>query len=410
MRRQDVPEGSSIGTEHNGAHTDATALPAAVLREARAPVRAQVAVEVPFIDLHGAYAALKTEIDTAIDGVLSRSDFVLGAALDDFEEAFAAYCGAAHAVGVDSGFSALELALRAHDIGPGDEVITAANTFFSTAGAIEATGARTVLVDMRADTYTIDPDQVEAAVTSHTKAIVPVHLYGQPADMDALGSIAAKHGLAVIEDACQAHGARYRNQRVGSLGHAAAFSFYPSKNLGAFGDGGMVVTDDPAVAADLRKLRNLGSTTKYHHEIKGFNRRLDTLQAAVLGAKLTRLDSDNASRRRTAALYTSLLAGTPVSTPMTRVDVEHVFHLYVVEADDREALRGHLRAAGVATGIHYPVPIHLQPAYRSLGYKAGSFPVAERGAQRIISLPMYPGMAETSITHTAASVSAYYRI
>jgi dTDP-4-amino-4,6-dideoxygalactose transaminase len=371
-------------------------------------VEADAPVAVPFVDLLASYTALKDEIDAAMRDVLARTDFVLGTAVAEFEAAFAAYCGVAHAVGVDSGFSALELMLRAYGIGAGDEVITAANTFIATAGAIHAVGARPVLVDITPDTYTMDPEQVAAAVTPATKALLPVHLYGHPADIDALERIAEKHGLAVFEDACQAHGARYRQRRAGSLGVAAAFSFYPSKNLGAFGDGGMIVTDDAAMASMLRKLRNLGSSAKYQHEIIGFNRRLDTLHAAVLSAKLRHLDADNASRRRTAALYSALLADVPVATPATRDDAEHVFHLYVIEGDDRQGLQQHLAAARVQTGIHYPVPIHLQPAYRSLGYELGAFPVTERSAQRILSLPMYPDMPLTAIAHTAASVRTFY--
>jgi dTDP-4-amino-4,6-dideoxygalactose transaminase len=363
---------------------------------------------VPFVDVRASYTALKDEIDTAMHDVLASSDFVLGAALAAFEEAFAAYCDVGHAIGVDSGFSALELALRGYGIGAGDEVITAANTFIATAGAIHAAGARPVLVDVTPDTHTIDPELVAAAITPATAALVPVHLYGHPADMDALTAIARRHDLVVIEDACQAHGARYRQRRVGSLGDAAAFSFYPSKNLGAFGDGGMIVTDDAAVAAMLRKLRNLGTSTKYHHEIIGYNRRLDTLHAAVLNAKLPHLDADNTSRGRNAALYTELLAGIPVAPPVVSTDVEHVFHLYVIETDDRRGLQEHLHAAGVATGIHYPVPIHLQPAFRDLGYGPGSFPVTERSARRILSLPLSPDMPLSAIAYTAASVHAFH--
>jgi len=402
MRSAATPSGAALQV------LPATTLPPALLQEARTLVETCAPTAVPFVDLQASYLALKDEIDGAMRRVLTRSDFVLGAAVGEFEETFAAYCGVRHAVGVDSGFSALELSLRAYGIGPGDEVITAANTFIATVGAIHAVGARPVLVDVLPDTYVIDPEQVAKALTQATRAVLPVHLYGQPADMDTLVSIAAEHGLVVIEDACQAHGARYRDRRAGALGDAAAFSFYPSKNLGAFGDGGMVVTDDAEVASTLRKLRNLGTSAKYHHEIKGFNRRLDTLQAAVLQVKLCRLDADNASRRRTAALYADLLAGVPVTTPVARGDVEHVFHLFVVEVDDREPLRQHLQTSGVATGIHYPVPIHLQTAYRSLGFRPGSFPVTEASAERILSLPMYPDMPLTAVAHTAASVRAFY--
>ncbi len=365
-------------------------------------------MDVPFVDLGAAHAAQRDQIDQAIAGVLERSDFVLGAAVEAFEQAFAAFCDAKHAVGVDSGFSALELSLRAHDIGAGDEVITAANTFVATVGAIDNVGALPVLVDVRPDTYTLDPDRIEAAITPATRAIIPVHLYGQPAQMAAINEIAAAHGLVVIEDACQAHGARYRGARAGSLGHAAAFSFYPAKNLGALGDGGMVVTDDPEIARRLRSLRNLGSTTKYQHDVKGFNRRLDTLHAAVLSVKLTRLDADNASRRRTARLYDMLLADAPVQTPRTSRDVEHVHHLYVIQADDRERLREHLSAAGIATGIHYPIPIHRQPAYDALARAGERYPVTDTAAPRILSLPMYPGMPDAAVAHTAGWIINFY--
>lgn len=365
-------------------------------------------VTVPFVDLGAAHRAARDEIDAAIAGVLDRSDFVLGAAVGEFERAFADYCGAAHAIGVDSGFSALELILRAYGIGDGDEVITAANTFIATVAAIDTVGARPVLVDVDPDTYTIDPALVEAAITPETRAIMPVHLYGQPVDATAIRHVAAAHDLLVIEDACQAHGARHRGVRAGALGDAAAFSFYPAKNLGALGDGGMVVTDDPEVADRVAMLRNLGSATKYAHEIKGFNRRLDTLHAAVLGVKLPGLDAANGSRRRTAALYAELLADLPVSVPTAGPDVEHVYHLYVIQVDDRDALRSHLEDARIGTGVHYPVPVHLQPAQRSLGHEPGDFPVTERSATRIVSLPMYPDMPLEAIVHTARSVRTFY--
>lgn len=365
-------------------------------------------MEVQFVDVRAAYEAQRAQIDDAIAGVLGRGDFVLGSAVGTFEEAFATYCGARHAVGVDSGFSALELLLRAYGIGPGDEVITAANTFVATVGAIDVVGARPVLVDMSPKTYALDPDRLAAAITPATRAIIPVHLYGQPADMDAINDIASTHGLTVIEDACQAHGARYRGRRAGSLGHAAAFSFYPGKNLGAFGDGGMVVTDDDEVAETVRKLRNLGSTEKYCHDVKGFNRRLDTLQAAVLEVKLARLDHDNALRRRAAALYDALLEEPAVRTPWTAPNTEHAHHLYVIEVDDRNALRSHLATVGVATGVHYPVPIHMQPAYTALGDGPGSYPTTEASAQRILSLPMHPYVSPAAVAHTAGWITRFY--
>ncbi len=365
-------------------------------------------MNVPFVDLRAEYQANKAELDTAVSGVLARGDFVLGQSVQDFENAFADYCEAAFAVGVDSGYSALELILRAYDIGPGDEVITAANTFIATALAISACGARPVLVDMDPATYNLDPALLAAAVTPATRAIIPVHLYGQPAEMDAIMAVARRHNLKVIEDACQAHGARYKDRRAGSLGDAAAFSFYPSKNLGAYGDGGMVVTSDTAVAERVRLLRNLGQPHKYVHELKGYNHRLDTLQAAVLCVKLPLLDENNASRRETAVAYNRLLADMPITLPHVMPGVEPVYHLYVIQIDDRDALQAHLTAAGVATGIHYPIPIHLQPAYAELPYGHGDFPATEQYTQRILSLPMYPGMAPDLILRTTEAINTFY--
>jgi dTDP-4-amino-4,6-dideoxygalactose transaminase len=365
-------------------------------------------VKVAFVDLQGEYQAIKEEIDGAIGGVLNRSDYVLGKKVMELEDAFADYCEAAHAVGVDSGFSALELILRAYDLGPGDEVITVANTFIASALAISNCGARPVLVDMEPDTYNLDPAKVEEAITPATKAIMPVHLYGQPADMDPLLAIARRHDLRVVEDACQAHGARYKEQRTGGLGNAAAFSFYPSKNLGAYGDGGMVVTNDANVAERVRLLRNLGQSVKYHHAVKGFNHRLDTLQAAILCAKLPHLDQANASRRRAAEQYDWELADLPVVTPAKADWAEHVYHLYVIQVEERDALQAHLAEAGVATGIHYPIPIHLQSAYVELGYQQGDFPETERYAQRILSLPMFPGITQEEISYTVNAIADFF--
>ena len=365
-------------------------------------------MKVPFVDLQSEYQMLKEDIDTAVAGVLNRSDYVLGQAVKDFETAFADYCEASYAIGVDSGYSALELILHAYGIGAGDEVITAASTFIATALAISNTGARPVLVDADPNTYNLDPNLLEAAITPATKAIIAVHLYGQPADMDAINAIARKHGLRVIEDSCQAHGARYKGKRTGSLGDAAAYSFYPSKNLGAYGDGGMIVTNDAEIVEKIKLLRNLGQTVRYHHEIKGFNHRLDTIQAAVLCAKLPHLDNGNASRRETAEQFNQRLASLPLVVPQTADWAEPVYHLYVIQVDDREALQAHLSEAGIATGIHYPIPIHLQPAYAELGYQKGDFPVTEHAAERILSLPMFPGMTQEAIEHTVEAVKSFF--
>ncbi|MFL5735302.1 MAG: DegT/DnrJ/EryC1/StrS family aminotransferase [Chloroflexia bacterium] len=361
--------------------------------------------QIPFVDLATQYAGIKDEVNAAIQQVLTRADFILGRDVTLFEEEFAAYCEAEYAVGVDSGTSALELCLRAFGIGPGDEVITAANTFIATALAISYTGAAPVLVDANADNYTIDVTLLEAAITSRTKAILPVHLCGQPADMDPILEIARKYELVVIEDACQAHGARYKGKRAGSLGHAAAFSFYPGKNLGAYGDGGAVVTNDEQVNRSIRMLRDYGQTEKYHHALRGYNRRLDTLQAACLRVKLKRLDEWNAARGRHASLYGRLLAGTPVETPLEMEYAQSVWHLYVIRATDRDALRTTLASRGIATGIHYPVPIHLQPAYRDLGYARGDFPITELYAGQIVSLPMFPELTPDMVERVAAEVA-----
>jgi dTDP-4-amino-4,6-dideoxygalactose transaminase len=363
---------------------------------------------VSFVDLGAEYRALKDEIDAAMAEVIDRGDFVLGAAVDDLERRFAAFCGTAYAIGVDSGWSALELTLRAHGIGPGDEVITAANTFMATAGAIEAAGARPVLVDCDPDTYNLDPVLIDAAVTKRTAAIIPVHLYGRPADMRPIVAVARSRGLVVIEDACQAHGAWYHGTRAGALGDAAAFSFYPAKNLGGFGDGGMVVTDSAEVAERVRLLRNLGSPVKYQHTTRGFNRRLDTLQAAVLGVKLGVLDDGNGRRRKAAEAYGALLSDFPIVTPFETPEVASVHHLYVIRCEDRDGMRRHLDERGVATGIHYPIPIHLQEAFAHLGGERGDFPVTEYLADRILSLPMHPNIEMDDIARVVTAIRSFY--
>ncbi len=368
----------------------------------------QPPTRVAFVDLAAQYAAISEEIDQAMARVLQKCDFILGQDVQLFEEEFAAYCETDYAVGVDSGTSALELALRACGVGPGDEVITAANTFIATALGITHAGATLVPVDIDPQTYNIDVAAVERAVTPRTKAILPVHLYGQPADMDPLIALARKHDLVVIEDAAQAHGARYKSKRVGSFGHAAAFSFYPGKNLGAYGDGGAVVTSDPQIADNLRMLRNYGQRRKYHHELLGFNRRLDTLQAAVLRVKLRYLDAWNAARRAHAEQYSRLLADTSgVMPPIVPDYAEPVWHLYVVRVDDRDGLMAHLSSHNIAAGIHYPVPIHLQQAYHQLGYSRGSFPICEEYAEHIVSLPMFAELDQDSVEHVVESVRSF---
>ncbi|MCX7819357.1 MAG: DegT/DnrJ/EryC1/StrS family aminotransferase, partial [Kiritimatiellae bacterium] len=320
-----------------------------------------------------------------------------------------AYCETDRAIGVASGLDALKLALRALEIGPGDEVITVANSFVATALAVSAVGARPVLVDCEPEGFTINVAEIEGAITSRTRAILPVHLYGHPAEMDAIRSIAARHGLEVVEDAAQAHGARYRGRRCGSLGRIAAFSFYPGKNLGAYGDGGAVTTNDAALADRVATLRNYGSRVKYRHEVLGENSRLDTLQAAVLNAKLPHLDRWNAARRRIAAHYRDLLAGVgDLRLPVARSEVEHVWHLYVVRTSRRDALLEFLRARGIGALIHYPIPIHLQPAYRGYGWRVGQFPIAEQLAREVLSLPIYPEMTEPQVEAVTAAVREFF--
>ncbi|MCC6456090.1 MAG: DegT/DnrJ/EryC1/StrS family aminotransferase [Caldilineaceae bacterium] len=361
-------------------------------------------LDVPLVDLVGQYAELRREVNEAMEQVLATADLILGHDVELFEQEFAAYCGAEYAVGVDSGTSALELILRACEIGPGDEVITVDNTFIATVLAISMVGAMPRVVDIDPTTYTLDVSQVEAAITERTRAIIPVHLYGQPAEMKSLREVARKHNLVVIEDACQAHGARYRGQRVGTLGDAAAFSFYPAKNLGAYGDGGMIVTNDAQVAHIARMLRNYGQSRKYHHDMLGYNRRLDTLQAAVLRVKLRYLDEWNQARCQHARAYGALLAGSGLSLPVATAACEPVYHLYVVRSDQRDKLQAHLSKHHIMTGIHYPIPVHLQPAYSHLGYEPGTFPVTEQYAKQILSLPMYPELTPGMIEYVAAVI------
>ena len=347
---------------------------------------------IPFVDLHAQYRSIASEVTEAMMRVVERGDYILGNDVRFFEEEFAKYIGTREAIAVGSGLDALELSLRAYGVGPGDEVITAANTFIATVLAIMASGARPILVDVNRETYNIDPAAIEAAITSKTKAIMPVHLYGQPAEMLPILEIARRYGLIVIEDAAQAHGAYYDGRRVGVLGHAAGFSFYPAKNLGAYGDGGMVVTDDGAIAEKVRRFRNYGQRVKYEHPEIGTNSRLDTIQAAILRVKLPRLDNWNAARGEHAASYNALLAGRSIILPKTAQKCTHVYHLYVIQLDRRDEVQKQLTARGISTGIHYPIPIHLQEACASLGYREGDFPVTENAASRILSLPMYPEM------------------
>jgi dTDP-4-amino-4,6-dideoxygalactose transaminase len=352
---------------------------------------------IEFVDLHAQYQTIKTDVDAAISKVLHRGDFILGEDVRLFEQEFAAFCQAQHCVSLASGTDALHLALRACGIGPGDEVITCTHTFIATVLAIHQAGAKPVLVDCLPGLYTIDVSQIERVLTPRTKAILPVHLYGQPADMDPIVALARKHNLVVVEDACQAHGAEYKGRRCGTLGDVAAFSFYPGKNLGAYGDGGAVVTNRKDLADQVWLLRNYGQRVKYEHTCKGFNSRLDTVQAAVLRVKLRHLESWNNARRQAAEAYDKLLAGSRIVIPQVAGYSRPVYHLYVVQTSDRPSLQAALDARNIAHGIHYPVPVHLQPAYADLGLRAGSFPVAESVAGRIISLPMFPELTAAQI-------------
>ncbi|MFO1491773.1 MAG: DegT/DnrJ/EryC1/StrS family aminotransferase [Kiritimatiellia bacterium] len=358
---------------------------------------------VPFLDLKAQYAPLRESILEAMGKVLDNTAYILGPAVADFEKKFAPYCGAAFAAGVNTGTSALHAALLALGVGPGDEVIVPAMTFIATASAVDYTGAKTVLVDVDPASYTMDPALIEAAITPRTKVIMPVHLYGQPADMDPILAIAAKHGLKVVEDAAQAHGAEYKGRRCGSMGALAGFSFYPGKNLGAYGEGGAVVTSDPEADRVVRILRDWGQDRRYHHVMKGFNFRMDGLQGAVLGVKLAHLEAWTEGRRRAAAMYAEALAGIPdLTLPRARADVRHVWHIYAVRVPERDRVLKHLNDRGIGAAIHYPVPVHLQPCFSGWGYRAGQFPVAEQVGSTELSLPMFPELTRAQVDEVAS--------
>jgi len=361
---------------------------------------------IPFVNLRRQYVALKPRIDAAIESVLTRSAYVGGEDVDDFQRWFAGYCGVRHALGVSSGTRALELVLRGLQIGQGDEVITTANTFIATASAIVAAGATPVLVDAEESSGNIAPALVERAVTPKTKAIIPVHLYGRPAAMREILDVAERRRLAVIEDAAQAHGAKYRGARAGSLGTAGCFSFYPTKNLGAFGDGGLVTTSDDALASNVALLRDHGRVSKYEHDVVGYTARLDSLQAAILRVQGDALDEWNARRRQVAAWYTQALPSS-ISCPKDDPQDESVYHLFVVRVPKRDEFCAHLESRGIATGVHYPVPVHLQPAFRGLGYSVGDFPVTERLTSEIVSLPMHPFLEQADVQYVAAAAEEF---
>lgn len=349
---------------------------------------------IPFLDFGAMHAELRPRLEAAFSRIVDSNRFILGNEVSAFEQEFAAYCGARHAVGVGNGLDALTLILRAMDIGPGDEVIVPANTYIATWLAVSYAGAKPVPVEPDERTYNLDPSRMEAAITAATRAVIPVHLYGQPADMDPINAIAQRHGLKVIEDAAQAHGARYKGRRAGSLGDAAGFSFYPGKNMGALGDGGAIVTNDAALADHVRVLRNYGSSKKYENEVKGFNSRLDEMHAAFLREKLSVLDDWNGRRRGVAARYLAGLANADCILPHVPDWAEPVWHLFVVRHGSRDRLQASLADSGVETMIHYPIPPHLQPAYSDLGLGPGSFPVSERIHREVLSLPIWPHLGQ----------------
>jgi len=366
-----------------------------------------MAQKVPLVDLHAQYRAIQPAIDSAIQSVIERTAFIMGPDVRSFEDEFARFCTSTHAVGVASGTAALELTLRACGIGAGDEVVTSAHTFIATAEAISAVGARPVFADIDARTYNLDAHAVEAVLTPATRAILPVHIYGQPADIDALAVLATRHNLVLIEDAAQAHGATWNGRTVGVLGDAACFSFYPGKNLGAYGDAGAVTTNDAQIAERVSLLRNHGRHSKYLHDIKGYGERMDTLQAAILRAKLEHLADWTDARRRLAARYSELLAGCEVVLPYVDPAADPAWHLYVIRTPARDALLAHLNANGIGAGVHYPVPLHLQPAYADLGYQRGDLPVTETVADTCLSLPLYPEMTDEQQGYVVDAIRSF---
>lgn len=359
-------------------------------------------MQVPFLDLNRLHNPIRTQLDEAYHRVMDSGWFIMGPELEAFESEFASYCEAKHCIGVGNGLEALHLLLRAYGIGHGDEVIVPSNTFIATWLAVTQCGATPVPVEPDVTTHNIDVKQIAAHITHRTRAVIPVHLYGQPADMDPINELAIKHGLIVIEDAAQAQGARYKGRRVGSLGHAAATSFYPGKNLGALGDGGAIITSDDAIASKVRQFRNYGSTVKYHHDIAGYNSRLDELQAAFLREKLKVLDGWNNQRKNIARIYSDKLSATNVYLPMVPEYAEPVWHLYVVNSKQREAFKIHMEQQGVSTVIHYPVPPHLQACYSE--YKNTSLPIAELLAGEVLSLPMSPALRSEEVEQVCNAV------
>ncbi|MDQ3172193.1 MAG: DegT/DnrJ/EryC1/StrS family aminotransferase [Acidobacteriota bacterium] len=362
---------------------------------------------IPFVDLKAQYVSIKDEIDAAIAEVLESCQFVSGEKVAAFESDFARYCQTRYALGVNSGTSALHLALLAAGVKPGDEVITVSYTFVASVAAIRYTGARAVLVDIDPRSCTMDPARLETAITPHTKAIMPVHLYGSCADMDPILEIARRHELIVIEDAAQAHGAEYKGKRAGSIGDLACFSFYPGKNLGAYGEGGAVVTNNKEYAEVIRRLRDHGQTQKYHHDMVGYNYRMEGIQGAVLGMKLRHLDDWNAARRRHAENYRESLGNSGLRLLEEMAYTRSVYHIFPVFAPQRDNLVEHLKARGISTGIHYPIPVHLQSGYRDLGYKVGDFPHSEQASNEVLSLPIYAELSSEAVREISGSIRQF---
>ncbi|RUM23315.1 DegT/DnrJ/EryC1/StrS family aminotransferase [Rhizobium vallis] len=364
---------------------------------------------IPFLDLKAQYQSIKSEIDAAVLGVLASGQYVLGEEVIRLEQEFADYCNVKHAIALNTGTSALHLSLLAAGVGPGDEVITVPFTFVATVSAICYAGARPVFVDVEPVTLTMDPAELEAKITPRTKAIVPVHLYGQMAEMDAIKAIADHHRIPIIEDACQAHGALYKGARAGSIGTSGCFSFYPGKNLGACGEGGIAVTNSDEQAKTMRMLRDWGQEQRYHHLLKGFNYRMDAIQGAILRVKLRHLEAWTEARRSHGRRYSSLLSGSPhLRTPVEVADRRHVYHVYAIRSRDRDGLQRVLTAEGIPSGLHYPIPVHLQKAHADLGYKVGDFPVSEAAAREVLSLPIYPEMPVQHVDQVAAALEYAY--
>jgi dTDP-4-amino-4,6-dideoxygalactose transaminase len=364
----------------------------------------KIVTTVPYYDLKEQYAVLRSEILEALDRTCRNASFSLGDDVAAFEKEFAVYCEAQHCIAVNSGTSALHLALLAAGVGPGDEVITSPNTFIATAEAIAYTGAKIVFADIDPRTANLDSRLAESVITSHTKAILPIHLYGRPANMEALQKFAGAHNLALIEDACQAHGARFRGRRVGAIGASGAFSFYPSKNLGAYGEGGALVTNDDRIAEYSRAARSHGEARRYFHDFIGYNYRMDGFQGAVLRVKLRHLDEWSSRRKAIAARYRKKLSGLPLSLPQDDPRDECAYHLFVVYVENRDAVQAHMKSRGVGTAVHYPLPLHLQKALAHLGYKPGDFPHTERACQQVLALPLFPELTDEQVDYVCESL------